>query len=275
MNPALLGGIGSIIGGLGGIFGSKKPEKIDIADNIRDQAWGARQAAEKFGFNPLTMLQHGQPGGAGYTAGNPAPLASIAMLTEGLKDVSDVTSGDHARRRAADELELDLARVKLDQARSGVVATAAPVASGAYGVGGGLPAFGRNAVAVPTSGGAVFSNKLGMQQNPHAPGRAKEAAPVVNSAGVFELDNAYTHGPVTIPGEGEPWGWDEAATAVLFGAPQVALNYGKKVIKDVADSRDDTWEERKTKARKAAKDHVFSEPPGIAGMFSRAAKFYR
>ena len=30
--------------------------------------------------------------------------------------------------------------------------------------------------------------------------------------------------PITLPGEGEPWGVDELATAALFGLPQMGWN---------------------------------------------------
>lgn len=117
----LLSGIGSVLGGLGGLFGKKK--SATPALNMLSQAKGAREAAAQYGFNPLTMLQYGQPGGAMGGGGGASPLASIQMITDGLKDIDDITSGDAARRRAADQLNLDLAQLKLDQARSGVVAT--------------------------------------------------------------------------------------------------------------------------------------------------------
>ena len=41
--------------------------------------------------------------------------------------------------------------------------------------------------------------------NPIAPGREVDVLPVPNSPGVFEVDNAATGGPITIPGDTEPW----------------------------------------------------------------------
>lgn len=118
----MLGAIGSIVGGISGILGRKKKDPSP-RDNLLSQAKGARQAAEQYGFNPLTMLQYGQTGGAMAGGGGAAPLASIQMLTEGLQGLDDIRSGDAARRRQADQLELDLAQIKLDQLRSGVVVT--------------------------------------------------------------------------------------------------------------------------------------------------------
>lgn len=147
MSFGLLSGIGSVLGGLGGLFGKKAmgPRK-----NIISQAKGARQAAELTGFNPLTLLQYGQPGGAMGGGGGAAPLASVSMITDGLKDIDDVTSGDAARRRAADQLNLDLAQLKLDQARSGVMAVAPQMA--VNGISGPSP-LGVRPVRVATSHG--------------------------------------------------------------------------------------------------------------------------
>lgn len=126
----MVAGIGKVLGGL---FGKKKKDPTP-AQNIVSQAQGAREAADKYGFNPLTMLQYGQPGGAmGGGGGGPSPLASIQMLTDGLTGLDDVISGDAARRRAADQLNLDLAQLKLDQARSGVALSAPGYAVNQFG----------------------------------------------------------------------------------------------------------------------------------------------
>ncbi|WP_131725660.1 hypothetical protein ACTTAL_09400 [Rhodobacter capsulatus] len=117
----LLAGIGSVlsgIGAVGGLFGKKAP---NAADNIDLQALGARRAAEKYGFNPLTLLQYGQPGGSLATAGGPPPLASLEFLGEIVSDFDPEVKADKERQRQADQLNLDLARLKLEQARSGVV----------------------------------------------------------------------------------------------------------------------------------------------------------
>ena len=60
------------------------------------QAAGARQAAKEYGFNPLTMLQYGQPGGA-MGGGGEAPLASIELITGGLGTIADELTGAAAR----------------------------------------------------------------------------------------------------------------------------------------------------------------------------------
>ena len=229
-----LAGIGSLIGGVAGLF-SKHKGAPSARENTVKLAQGARQASERYGFNPLTMLGAGSSMGGGGGGGGAPPLASIQMLTEGLQSVDDVISGDADRRRQADQLQLDLAKVQLEQARSGVIASG-PTAADA--VGGSLSPLGaprgtyaQNTVrAVPARYSAASSvakskGKFSQGENPVAPGRKDDVAPLTNSPGVFEIQNSWTGGkPVTIPGEGEPWGIDELATAAVFGLPQMGWN---------------------------------------------------
>lgn len=177
-----LSSIGKIAGGFGTLIGStkKKEKQPTPRENILSQAQGAREAAEEYGFNPLTMLQYGQPGGATPIAGGGGtpPLASIEAITGGLMDINDVVSGDAARRRAAEQAQLDLAQIKLDQAQAGVIAAGpgvGPIAS--------TPSpLGRNAVPVATSGGATFQggSRLGLGERPpvHPFARPIEMIPV-------------------------------------------------------------------------------------------------
>ncbi|MFD1881001.1 hypothetical protein [Paracoccus pacificus] len=239
-------GLGSILGIakagvdiLGGLFGLKKANEKQPGprENLLAQAQGAREAAAKYGFNPLTMLQYGQTG-PGLSGGAP-PLASIDLLSGGLAGLDDVISGDAARRRQADQLELDLAKIRLDQARSGVYQIE-PQAVHSIGVG--PSPLGRRSGQVVQRNVQVVTPRMAARsaRNPGysgptgkfsagesrvTPGRPVKVDEVSNTGGVIEVENAFTGGPVIIPGDGgEPWGWDEMATALMWGAPQVVYN---------------------------------------------------
>ena len=179
-----LAGIGSLIGGAAGLFSKKRARPRP--ENTVKLAQGARQAAERYGFNPLTMLGAGSSMGGGGGGGDAPPLASIQMLTEGLKSVDDAISGDAERRRQADQLQIDLAKVQLEQARSGVIASGSTAADS---VGGSLSPLGaprgthvqKTARAVPARFSASASaaapaakpGKFSLGENSDAPGRKR------------------------------------------------------------------------------------------------------
>lgn len=262
------GGIASAVGGIAGLFSSKKGAP-SARENINKLAQGARQASERYGFNPLTLLGAGSTMGGGG-GGGAAPLASIDLIVGGLKDISDEASGDADRRRKAEELELDLAKVKLDQARSGVVIP--PIATVASGVGSGPSPLGRRSViqggeagATPRKAASSFGAPT-VGQNSVAPGRKQEIDPVINSPGVFEIQNRATAGyAVTIPGEGEPWGLDELATAVVVGVPQIAGRLANQVIyggKSFSERMKDYAEREKKREKKPQPEKKVYDGPG-------------
>lgn len=240
MFGALLGAIaGPVIGGLFQNKANRDARKAQPTPdrNLLDQAKGAREASAKYGFNPLTMMQYGQTGGAGGVGPLP-PLASVEMISSAIRDVSDVVSGDAARRRQQQQLELDLARLKIDQARSGVIVhpqnTVDDVGSGLSPLGRTTSTYAQGTVrqvvppmssSAPKAAAAKPSATSGATANPIAPDRKKDVTELTNSPGVFEVQNKVTGGkPITIPGDGEPWGIDELATAAIVGAPQVFDN---------------------------------------------------
>ncbi|QCS36981.1 hypothetical protein [Tortoise microvirus 38] len=264
-----LAGMGSLIGGIGGLFGGKKGDSA--AKQVRDRSRGARQAAERDGFNPLTML--GVAANATATPGTPPPLASIDLIVGGLKAIDDERSGDADRRRAMEQHDLDLAKLKLDQARSGVLLPPPPIASG---VGVGVSPLGRRTGTQTGQAGAAFNGKLGGFGTPTkgpnnvAPGREQDIDPVVNSPGVFEMENVLTGGkPVTIPGEGEPWGIDELLTGLIVGGPQALGNLGNRILFD--GKRIDHWakdkakENEKREKKRAKKSPVSKKYDGPGG----------
>ena len=234
MSWAAVAGAAKVVAGLAGAFGGGSKGAPSARENIMKAAQGARQAQEAYGFNPLTMLGSGA-GMAGGGGGSPPPLASVQLLTEGLEGIDDVSSGDAARRRQAEQLEIDLAKLRLDQARSGVIPSQAMasetvsrtpspigVAHGTYAATNVRQVPPRLATASAAPASALKFEAKG--KNPIAPGRKDDVAPLTNSPGVFVMQNAITGGPITIPGEGEPWGVDELATAAVIGVPQISYN---------------------------------------------------
>lgn len=170
----LISGALGIATGLKGLFSSKPkaPKERSPRDGIMSQAKGARQAADKYNFNPLTLLQ----AGAGHTfsgggSGGVPPLASVEAISNGLRGIDDVLSGDAARRRAADQLELEIARVNLDRARSGVMpgAAAATSAPRSSRVAAAPAIFGRRAVQVPSAGAVHSSPRPSLNRPPVHP----------------------------------------------------------------------------------------------------------
>lgn len=225
--PALIGAGASLLGGL---FGKKKvPDaRAESRGGILGQAEGAREAAKLYGFNPLTLLGASSPlpsqqEGANYMG---AAVADAGMiLADALTKQKDVGRLERAERLNEYQRKR-IADLTLRPAVPGVYGLGnggyrnAPVSSDRSGAAGSNPGGGRGA-------GNVDGVLLGVTPNPVAPGREKDVMPLPNSPGVFEVENAVTGGPVTIPGDSEPWGIDELATAVLTGGPQAAWNWGK------------------------------------------------
>ncbi len=116
-------GVGKILGGL---FGRKKSPTP--ADNIMSQARGAREAAEAYGFNPLTLLQYGQTAGA-MGGGDTPPLASVEVILGGLEDLGQSLSGKAAQNKALNQFTNDRNSLRVDPYRRGLYARPASVTS--------------------------------------------------------------------------------------------------------------------------------------------------
>lgn len=255
-----LGAAVSAVSGIKGLF-SKEKKGPTPQQNIMSQAAGARAAAEKHGFNPLTLLQYGQTGATTGGGGGAPPLASLQAVTDGLMGLDDILSGDRARRAAADQLEIDMARVKLDQARSGVVQAAVPRVDT---VGTAPSVLGRRSVVYAPSAGATFSRPvmssgsapsvkavgkpISTSGSIYAPDRKLDKTELSNAPGFFQMENALTHGPINMPGDsGEVAEADQLATMILVGAPQAAGNWVNKKLFD--GKRVDNWWNDKQKER--------------------------
>jgi len=128
MDPTIIAGGLKLLGGL---FGKKK--SMSPSQSIMSTAHGARAAAEKYGFNALTLLQASNAtAGAGMDMGTP-PLASLSVLG----DIVEDQFGDDAKtRREHNELQNQLLRLEVDRARS-LSVVAPPTAVGGASLTGG------------------------------------------------------------------------------------------------------------------------------------------
>ena len=249
--------------GVKGLFGSKPKEKTP-RDNMLSQAAGAREAAEQYGFNPLTMLQYGQPGGAISGGGGPAPLASMQILQDGLRGFDDIQSGDLARRRALDEHQVELARIQLDEVRRGVGLNRASD------IGPSPAVFGRQAVPVaqPNLRRAGSEAVGGDLTNPLDPTRKIERDPIVNMPGFFEVQNRLTYGkPIVLPGEELENDPGSLTAVAAIGGPQVVVNaarfHGERFRAENKEARES--EENRKRVNQRRRDRWSVSPFRLRG----------
>lgn len=228
--PALIGAGGAILGGL-----LNKPKVTSSRTNTRGgimgQAQGAREAAEKYGFNPLTLL------GASSTIG---PSQSAGYMGSAIADASLLLADglSKQKKRVGKESQLEAQNRKLSEQVKNL--TLRPKVGGIYAQRQSVPstraALGRSdnasVVATPPVVGQSTGDTpdtggpFGLTPNSIAPGRDVDVMTLPNSPGVFEVENSLTGGSVTIPGDSEPWGIDELLTAAIVGGPQVVYNHG-------------------------------------------------
>lgn len=237
--------VSSILGGLGGLFGKKKT--ADPRSNIHSAAKGAREAAEKYGFSPLTLLGLAGGGFGGTQAGGGAPpLASVELITGGLRDLSDVASGDADRRRQADQLKLDMARLEFEKLRSGVFA-AAP--SAAAGVGSGLPALGRHSNSIRGTNYGAGQSHFGMAPelayNPQRTGLVVAGIPVEPSSAWSDAEEA------------EKRYGDFGAS--IYGLGVAASDFGRGAVRTLTQWADDLTP-RDAEGKPLEFEHGFSKP---------------
>lgn len=127
-----------IAGGLkaiGSLFGRKKT--MTPAQSINSTAAGVRSAAEKYGFNALTLLNASNAtAGAGMEMGAP-PLASLSVLGD---LVEEKYGEDAVTRREHNRLQNELLTLEVDRART-LSAVAPPTAVGGASLNGGYAAM--------------------------------------------------------------------------------------------------------------------------------------
>lgn len=126
-----MGIFSQLLGGALGIFSANKARRQAKQDAL-NKFVDLRAAADAGGISMLTAL--GATGGSGFgNYGGAPPLASVELLTGAAGDIEDEANGTAAQRRATERLNYDLAKIRLDQARSGVYDAPAPKSYAAAG----------------------------------------------------------------------------------------------------------------------------------------------
>jgi hypothetical protein len=113
-----IGTIGSAIGGgIGSLIDEKRARKQAAATD-RDYYVKLRANALRGGFHPLEALRAGGGGGYGSEASLVRSKLGTSIAKQNAHDtLQDVLSGDYARRREKEDLDIQIRRTQLDQLR--------------------------------------------------------------------------------------------------------------------------------------------------------------
>lgn len=237
------------------IVGQKLDDRRYLEAQRDKEYTDLRRRAKESGFNPLTLLGSSQVGGGGtfggigpvsggggsgpgvfgsnvnYGINGNAPLSSLSSVIGAVRDAAHYVSPEAELARKRETLETELLAVELEKARSGVT------------LGRAAPAYSPPPISKPSrvAGGSLVRPDLssarsarGVSPTPEVPwyavpGTTARRKPVEFSTGTFEVENTVTGGSVTIPGEdGDADDIGQIFTKFVFGAPQVAWNWGSK-----------------------------------------------
>ncbi|AXH74965.1 MAG: DNA pilot protein [Microviridae sp.] len=149
---------GKLLGGLFGNRSAKKAAAKQRAQALEDERLKftrLRESAELGGFNPLTALAGGGLSGLSGLPSSAPPLASTEMLSGALSDITDEFTGVASQQRARDQLELELAKIKVDQAKTELVHRQKPSAANNVAGGSGSANLGNNAASAIPPGTSV------------------------------------------------------------------------------------------------------------------------
>lgn len=109
-----LAGIGSVIGAVGGLFGSKGGRPKDKYGNVMHTARGAIDAQKKFGINALELIR----GGAGSGPGTQPRVGTSQAIQQTFDAMDDLLTGRSAREEQRQKVQDELAQVELDIQRA-------------------------------------------------------------------------------------------------------------------------------------------------------------
>jgi len=230
--PAL-GGILKLAGGLFGLFGKKKQDKIMTpAESIMSTATGVTDAAKATGLNRLTLLgASNATAGAGMNmgGGGAPPLASLSVLG----GIIDDEFGQDARdRREHNRLQNDLLRLEVDRN----TAIAQVPTSAVIGVGRRASLGVNNTATVATRAGTGVGP---FSMAPLTDDRVVSQTPTEDLSGFMKVRNAWTDKDgMWVPGsDGEVMSPGQIATFAGAWAADKAWELGSRAGTWLRDSR--------------------------------------
>lgn len=209
--PALIGAGGAL---LGGIFG--KPKRTSAQQNSRQailgQAQGSREAAEKYGFNPLTLLGASSAVGPSESSnymGN-AIANSAMLLADGLAKREEQFGREAALEKQNEELRLQVRELTLRPKFGGIYAQRQAVPSLGAALGRSASDAGRSARTSAVGAGSVdggggasdpgvsslrpMAERVGVD-----PRREVEQAKQEPHSGFIAIDNPYAPFNIYVP----------------------------------------------------------------------------
>lgn len=225
--PALIGAAGGL---LGGIFGRKKEKSADqnSYDAIMGQARGSREASEKYGFNPLTLLGASSAVGPSESSnymGN-AIANSAMLLADGLAKREEKFGQLAAMQKQNEELKLQVRELTLRPKFGGIYAQrqAVPTLGAALGVQGASSARPDRVVNSAAAGGAAGADADKLRPlvttHPLDARREVENDPMKTTGGFMTIDNPnmpFSIYAPTLDGD-EAVQWYDLPSVALYGA---------------------------------------------------------
>lgn len=225
---------------LGGIFGRSK-KGPSAGDNAYSHVGGIMEAAEKFGFNPLTLL-----GSVGAVGGASPPTNTMgAAIADAAMYLGDGMSKAGELKRQRDQLAAER-----DALQSKVVGlTIRPKVPGIYGTmamrGPNAGRSGNSRGAAATVGGDVGSSAAGVRPllavDQMDARRSVDNKPIPTSSGFVKIDNPHFGFPVYVPSlDGDETLGPDVVTIPL----SLAGSYGAMVGRRHAQKRGNAiWDE--------------------------------
>lgn len=201
----VLAAVGSVLGGL---LGRSKQKVISAGDNFESHIGGLMNAAKKYGWNPLTLLQNGQA--IGPTVLNTDNSAFGAGIANAFALAGDAVLNKRANAAKLNQYQKQNERL---QSRLNAITLRAPV-PGVFGrarlpsdpqvYGNGTdpgisvsePRFGSGARTGPAGAPADLPPLVDV--DPIDPRRGVDNKPVANTSGFMVVDNPYV-GKVYVP----------------------------------------------------------------------------